>query len=238
MKFPPPKSYGSAAFTFVEFIFLLAGVCLLVLFAMPLLGNTRTHADRMACVNNLRQVGVAFHLWGDSHDDLVPWKIAQGDGGTATTGTLMNLAWYHFSALSNSLPSPALLACPADDSKVAARWDQSGDGGFLNPSYRNNALSYLVGCHAETRLPLSVLAADRNIIPDGVGASCALGFTQAILVQSRATRAVWNGSNMHKGTGNLLAASGSVVELSWPGLQQYELDLNSDNGAEHYLVPR
>jgi hypothetical protein len=100
-------------------------------------------------------------------------------------------------------------------------------------------LSYLIGCHARPLLPLSVLSADRNIVPDSVGSLCSVGFT-AVSVISRApsTRVAWNSTNLHTGDGNLLLMNGSVLELSSPGLRNYILTQNVDSGGDHYSVPR
>jgi hypothetical protein len=214
-------------------------VALLLLTAAPLLGNSKLRSDRLVCGNNLRQIGVAFQTWADSHDDEIPWFVSQASGGTSIPNTsLMDSAWYHYLPLSNTLSSPRLLACPGDSSKVATKWDFDSAGGFLNPGYRNNALSYLVGGHAQIRRPLTVLAGDRNIIPDSAGAGCSTGFRFAIMLIAPNSFATWNTTNIHGPTGNILSADGSVRELSSLGLRQFVKQSNTDNGAEHYLLPR
>src|SRR6476661_5082188 len=37
---------------------------------------------RISCVNNLRQVGLAFRIWANDHGDKFPWQVAAKDGGT------------------------------------------------------------------------------------------------------------------------------------------------------------
>ena len=222
-----------------ELLFVTGAVALLLLTAAPLLGNSKLRSDRLVCGNNLRQIGVAFQTWADSHEDRFPWVVSQGSGGTSLPNTaLMDNAWYHYLPLSNTLNSPSLLACPSDLSKVATKWDFDSAGGFLNSAYRNNSLSYLVGCHAEIRHPQSVLAGDRNIIPDSYNAGCALGFRFAIMLNARNSLAKWNSTIMHGASGNVLVGGGSVCELSSLGLQEFVRQVNTDNGSEHYLLPR
>jgi hypothetical protein len=231
------RTKNRSAFTITELAVVLAGCALLIISALPLLGNSRLRSERLVCGNNLRQIGVAFQTWSDSFADKVPWQVQSTNGGTAGNG-LIDSAWYHYIAISNELANPALLGCPSDNVKLAKTWDTSADGGFLNPGYRNNALSYLVGGHAEIRLPLSVLAADRNMIPDFFGAGCSIGFHNAIGLIAHSSAASWNLTNVHSGFGNVLLTGGNVVELSTLGLRKFISDANTDNGSEHFLLPR
>src|SRR5678815_2455869 len=83
------------AFTVTELLFVTAAVALLLLTAAPLLGNSKLRSDRLACGNNLRQIGVAFQTWADSHEDRIPWLVSQASGGTSLPNTsLMDSAWY------------------------------------------------------------------------------------------------------------------------------------------------
>src|SRR5258706_139939 len=226
-----------AAFTRIEAFFTLLGLALLLTTALPLLGNSKLRSDRLICGNNLRRIGVAFHVWSDSHEDKIPWLVPVANGGTAES-TLMNNAWFNYLAVSNELGNPALLGCPSDNVKLATRWDL-GDGGFSNPGYRNNSLSYLVGCHGDMTLPFSVLSADRNIIPDNVNAGCSIGFRTVIQIAPRSgTVTGWVSTNVHWGTGNLLLTGGNVVETGTAQLRKMLSDANPDNGSEHYLLPR
>lgn len=231
-----------SGFTLLELSFVLAGVALLLISALPLLGNSKLRSDRLVCGNNLRRIGVAFQTWADSHQDRVPWQVPPssnpGEGGTGYGNPLINLAWYHFWAVSNELATPTLLGCPSDNVKLATTWD-FGPGGFLNPGYRNNALSYLVGCHAEIKLPNSVLSADRNVVPDATGQSCSLGFQFVSGVFTRSvSSAGWLSATVHLGAGNVLFRGGNVAELSTPALRKALADRQTDNGLDHWLLPR
>jgi len=231
----------SSGFTLIELAFVVAAVALLLATTLPVLANSRLRSDRLVCANNLRRIGVAFHVWSDSHQDKVPWQLPgpSAEGGTGGFGNpLMNNAWYHFAAISNELVTPTLLACPSDNAKVATQWDTNPSGGFLNAAYRNNSVSYLVGCHAEIRLPNSVLSADRNVLPDSSSQSCSLGFQTVAGIYTTGSLAGWDPSSIHSLFGNVLFTGGNVAELSSSGLRKAVADPNSDNGTEHFLLPR
>jgi len=220
-------------------MFVLGALALLLVMALPLAGNNKLRSDRLVCANNLRQIGVGFQTWSDVHEDQVPWMVSQQSGGTATGSALMDLGWYHFLPLSNYVSSPSILACPSDDARISSRWDQSANGGFINSGFRNNALSYLVGCHADITMPVSVLSADRNMLYDGIS-TCSVGFRSVAQITpfSQGTVVGWNSTNVHRGFGNLLTVDGNVMELSSGALRKFILQPASDNGSDHYLLPR
>jgi competence protein ComGC len=153
----------SDAFTRLELVVVLATVCALALTLLPLLGNTPARSDQLGCLNNLRQIGIAFQAWGNDHDDRRPAFVPMIEGG-GTAHPLRNNAYFHFTFLSNYLSSPALLIDPAETGlkRVATNWS-SGLGGFLNPGFRNNSLSYLLGCHTTLAETHDILSGDRHL---------------------------------------------------------------------------
>jgi competence protein ComGC len=234
------RNRATEAFTLTELLFVTAGIALFLLTTIPLLGNTKARTERSGCANNLRRIGVAFQSWADGHDDKLPWLVPSGSGGTAPTGiSTFELAFVHFSALSNDLADVSALTCPSDIAPVPHSWGFGSDG-FLNGQYRNNALSYLVGAHGESSLPYSVLSADRNIVPDSLGASCSIGFRSLAQTAplNTTTRTGWSGTNLHGNFGNVLTGGGAVLELDSNGFKAVQRQTSTDNGSQHFLLPR
>ena len=93
-------------------------------------------AQRIRCVNNLKQIGIATRIYAIDNQDRFPWQVPQTEGGTAEiaqpqsdTDVLLDSdgepifdvnAWLHFQALSNALSNPKVLRCPRDDSRTQA----------------------------------------------------------------------------------------------------------------------
>lgn len=79
-----------------------------------------------ACVNQLKQIGLAFRMWALDHDDKFPFNAGLEAGGTrelcarGSDGFDTN-APVHFQVLSNELNTPKLLVCPKDSSRQPAR---------------------------------------------------------------------------------------------------------------------
>jgi len=45
-------------------------------------GNTSPQGQRLFCVNNLRQTGLAFHNFATRHQDRFPMQVSTNDGGS------------------------------------------------------------------------------------------------------------------------------------------------------------
>lgn len=70
-------------FTIIELLVVIAVISLLMGILVPVLSQVRQQAHRAACKANLRQVGVAIHLYADAFDDTIPF----GPGGRPVTGS-------------------------------------------------------------------------------------------------------------------------------------------------------
>ena len=64
-----------SAFTLVEVLVVIAIIGILVSLLLPAVQAAREAARRSSCRNNLRQIGLATHLFKDTHDHLPPPKL-------------------------------------------------------------------------------------------------------------------------------------------------------------------
>jgi prepilin-type N-terminal cleavage/methylation domain-containing protein len=151
----------AGAFTLVELLVVIAIIGILAALLLPALQQGQARAKRMECISNLREIGLACHLFANDHGGQFPTQVSTNDGGSmefVTAGDQLQTRFYFsyklFLPLSGSLGTPRLLACPAD----MERWSSSN---FIK--FNNWNLSYAIGVKTEPLNAGSVLAADRTL---------------------------------------------------------------------------
>ncbi|MCX7917285.1 MAG: DUF1559 domain-containing protein [bacterium] len=83
------KKFG---FTLIELLVVIAIIAILAGIILPILNEARDRAYRAVCMNNLRQLGVAIHMYANDYEDTIPTAIPLWDGYYAN-GYIAHLLW-------------------------------------------------------------------------------------------------------------------------------------------------
>jgi|SRR5665213_150307 len=148
-----------AAMTLFEVGVVIAIVMILVVVLLPMLANSHRKVSKLGCVNNLKQIGLAYRIWEGDNGDNYPMGISVTNGGSmemVATGNVVQT----FLVMSNELSTPKILNCPEDKARNPAM----NFGGLANSN-----ISYFVGVDVtNSSNPQLILSGDSNFQIGGV----------------------------------------------------------------------
>src|SRR5690349_17344040 len=79
---PKSRNLKPRAFTLIELLCVIAIIASLAALLLPAVSRGTARAKRIQCMNSLRQVGIAFHMFAHDHNNAFPMAIPSGLGGS------------------------------------------------------------------------------------------------------------------------------------------------------------
>lgn len=191
-------------FTLVELLVVIATIAVISAMLLPALASTRTNSAKINCLNNLKQIGLAFRTWEGNHAGRYPMAVSTSQGGVAdylshSSGTSTPTAptkgvlapGMAYMVASNELSSTKILFCPSDNIHPGSATNftyqdllgySTTPGSFGLSSAQpgepsgngSSKISYFVNGDATEANPQDIMAGDDNIGNNGATAANSL----------------------------------------------------------------
>jgi competence protein ComGC len=192
------------ALTLVEVVVVIAVLIVVAALLLPALAVAKRKSTRINCVNNLKEIALAFRVWEGDNGDKYPMFVSVTNGGAMELVAMGN-PLMTFLVMSNELSTPIILLCPDDT-------EQTGTNSF-GALARSN-ISYFIGADVTNEAaPQAILSGDDNFAIGGILVKSGL------LEITTNTPIAWTATR-HKFSGNLAIADGSVQAITQNGLRE------------------
>src|ERR1035441_5446951 len=182
------QRFSKNGFTLVALLVIIAVIAVLAAMLLPALASAKKKAQRINCVNNLKQLGLAYRIWEGDNGDKYPMAVFTINSAADT--------FRYFQVMSNELSTPIILVCPADTRTAAPNFVR----------LKNQNVSYFVGLDASDAYPQRFLSGDRNITGPAAPENGILKLVPGGSVS-------WT-AEIHVNQGNLGLTDGSVWQYS------------------------
>jgi prepilin-type N-terminal cleavage/methylation domain-containing protein len=207
---PRSSNQTNRALTLIEVLVVIAVLAVLVAVLREFSAKANRRESRINCVNNLKEIGLAYRVWEGDNGDKYPMFVSVTNGGAMELIATGNVAAC-FQVMSNELSTPKILVCRKDTDRIAAT--------NFTTDFDNSKISYFINLDAQEMYPQMLLSGDDNFEIGGIP------IKSGLLELSTNAPISWTAAR-HKFVGNIATADGNVQQVTQSGLRSARVATN------------
>ncbi|MEX0652802.1 MAG: DUF1559 domain-containing protein [Phycisphaeraceae bacterium] len=123
---------NSRAFTLIELLVVISIIALLIALLLPALQAARESARSVACLSNLRQIGLLVHTYAGDHRGVFPQGVSEGRG---PSGGWEFDVWLDYYTDADRRAIEALRCPNVEQGTHGMVWREDEDGAFTSNPY-------------------------------------------------------------------------------------------------------
>jgi prepilin-type N-terminal cleavage/methylation domain-containing protein/prepilin-type processing-associated H-X9-DG protein len=129
--------HNSRAFTLIELLVTIGIIAILASMLLPALGGAKRRAQKVSCLNNLRQIGLAVQMYTDDNDGRLPKIEPLPSDPLYVNPALPTINEVLGKLLGNT--NNAVFRCP-EDQAAEPRWKKEFSSYMWNSEYNNRKI--------------------------------------------------------------------------------------------------
>ena len=98
--------FHRVGFTLIELLVVVAVIGILAGLILPALAKAKQRAQQTGCLSNMKQIGVAIHMYADDNEDTLPGPVFAGARASYDINSSQELIWFIADYLGGPQPSP------------------------------------------------------------------------------------------------------------------------------------